>query len=52
MADRFARAGAWHADTIAWQERGADGTRYALLEGRRDEPDSAFTYAFFILAGF
>ena len=42
----------WHADTIAWQELGADGTRYALLEGRRDQAGEPFSYAFFIPAGF
>ncbi len=43
---------AWHPDAIDWQEIGADGTRYALQEGRRDRPGEAFTYAFFIPAGF
>ena len=43
---------AWTADTIDWQEIDADGTKYALLEGRRDVPGQAFTYAFFIPAGF
>jgi hypothetical protein len=47
------RAGlAWTPDNIPWQEIGADGTKYALLEGRRDRPGEAFTYAFFIPAGF
>ena len=46
------QAAAWTADTIVWQEIGADGTKYALLEGRRDVPGQAFTYAFFIPAGF
>lgn len=45
-------AGAWHPDTIPWQEIAADGTRYALLEGRRDVLGAPFTYAFFIPAGF
>ncbi len=47
------RAGqSWTPDTIAWAEISADGTKYALLEGRRDRPGEAFTYAFFIPAGF
>ncbi len=45
-------AAAWNPHTIQWQEIGADGTKYALLEGRRDVPGEAFTYAFFIPAGF
>jgi quercetin dioxygenase-like cupin family protein len=43
---------AWHPDAIPWQEIGADRTKYALLEGRRDKAGEAFTYAFFIPAGF
>jgi quercetin dioxygenase-like cupin family protein len=42
----------WYSDSIPWQEIGADGTKYALLEGRRDKAGEAFTYAFFIPAGF
>jgi len=52
LMDHTAQAHAWHPDTIAWQEIAPDGTRYALLEGRRDVPRVAFTYAFFIPAGF
>ena len=37
---------------IVWNEVGPDGTRYALLEGRRDRPGGAFSYAFFLPAGF
>lgn len=40
---------AWSADEIVWQDIAADGTKYALLEGERDEP---FTYAFAIPARF
>jgi hypothetical protein len=43
---------AWQAGEIPWQEIGADGTKYALLEGRRDVLGQAFSYAFFIPAGF
>lgn len=45
-------AQAWDAKSIQWQEIEADGTKYALLEGRRDVPGEAFTYAFFIPAGY
>ena len=41
----------WHPDSIAWQQTNPDGTRFALLEGVRDQPGTAFTYAFFIPAG-
>jgi quercetin dioxygenase-like cupin family protein len=41
----------WTPDTIQWQEVNADGTKYALLEGQRDIPGAAFTYAFFVPAG-
>ncbi len=39
-------------DAIAWDEVAPDGTRYAVLSGDRDTPGAAFTYAFFIPAGF
>jgi quercetin dioxygenase-like cupin family protein len=42
----------WHIDSIAWQEVAPDGTRYSLLEGVRDQAGVAFSYAFFIPAGF
>jgi len=43
---------AWDPKRIPWQEVDAEGTKYALLEGRRDVPGEAFTYAFFIPAGY
>jgi len=43
---------AWTPDAIPWREAAPDGTRYALLEGRRDVEGELFTYAFFIPAGF
>ncbi len=43
---------AWHPAKIDWQEIAPDGTRYSLLEGRRDIAGEAFTYAFFIPGGF
>ena len=43
---------AWTATNIKWQEEYPDGTKYSLLEGSRDIPGNAFTYAFFIPAGY
>jgi quercetin dioxygenase-like cupin family protein len=45
------QGGGWPIDSIPWQEQAADGSRFALLEGNRDAPDEAFSYAFFIPAG-
>jgi Domain of unknown function (DUF4437) len=42
----------WHIEAISWQEVAPDGTKYALLEGRRDTAGVPFSYAFFIPAGF
>ncbi len=42
----------WNPQTITWQETYPDGTRYSVLEGVRDVPGTAFTYAFFMPAGF
>lgn len=47
-----AQAQAWTVETIQWQEVNADGTRYSVLEGRRDVPGQAFTYAFYVPAGY
>jgi quercetin dioxygenase-like cupin family protein len=41
----------WSPDAIPWQSPNPDGTRFALLEGRRDTDAGAFSYAFFIPAG-
>jgi quercetin dioxygenase-like cupin family protein len=43
---------AWTAADIKWQDEYPDGTKYSLLEGSRDIPGKAFTYAFFIPAGY
>jgi quercetin dioxygenase-like cupin family protein len=45
-------AKAWDAKSIVWQQEDSDGTKYALLEGDRNAPGKAFTYAFFIPAGY
>lgn len=50
-APTLAGPAAWDPDHIAWQRTNPDGTRFALLEGRRDTPGAAFSYAFFIPAG-
>jgi len=51
-ADRGAakKPQAWDAKSIEWQQVDPDGTKSALLEGRRDVPGEAFTYAVFIPA--
>jgi quercetin dioxygenase-like cupin family protein len=41
----------WRPDSIPWERANPDGTRFALLEGRRDTAAGAFSYAFFIPAG-
>ena len=43
---------AWDAKTIVWQDLDHDGTKWAVLEGDKDATDKAFTYAFFIPAGY
>jgi uncharacterized RmlC-like cupin family protein len=43
---------AFTSDFIPWDDAAPDGTKYALLEGRRDIDGELFTYAFFIPAGF
>ncbi len=45
------REAGWTVESIPWQTSGANGTKYALLEGRRDEAGVPFSYAFFIPAG-
>ena len=45
-------AQAWDPTSITWQNTYADGTRWSVLEGNKDEPGKAFTYAFFIPAGY
>lgn len=42
----------WTLETLHWAEIAAAGTRYTLLEGRRDQAGVPFTYAFFLPAGF
>ena len=42
----------WDTANLEWQEIGADGTKYSLLEGKRDVAGTGFTYAFLIPTGF
>ncbi|MBY0505110.1 MAG: cupin domain-containing protein [Bryobacteraceae bacterium] len=41
----------WTPGSIAWQRVEADGSKYAVLEGSRDEPGKPFTYAFLLPDG-
>jgi quercetin dioxygenase-like cupin family protein len=45
-------ARAWDAKTIVWQREDSDGTKWAVLEGDKDDPGKLFTYAFFIPANY
>jgi quercetin dioxygenase-like cupin family protein len=42
----------WDPQNIVWQNSYPDGTKWSVLEGNKDEPGKAFTYAFFIPAGY
>lgn len=52
LENTFPEPDAWNLESIEWQHIASDGTRYTVLEGRRDVAGEAFTYAFFIPAGF
>jgi hypothetical protein len=43
---------AWDAKTIVWQDIDRDGTKWSVLEGDKNAVGKAFTYAFFIPAGY
>lgn len=43
---------AWDAKSIVWQDIDKDGTKWAVLEGDKNADGKAFTYAFFIPAGY
>jgi quercetin dioxygenase-like cupin family protein len=45
-------AQSWDAKSIVWQNVYPDGTKWSVLEGDKDAPGKAFTYAFFIPAGY
>ncbi|SPE45008.1 exported hypothetical protein [Candidatus Sulfotelmatobacter sp. SbA7] len=42
---------AWDATNITWQHVDPDGTKHSILEGDKDAPGKAFTYAVFVPAG-
>jgi quercetin dioxygenase-like cupin family protein len=42
----------WDASSIVWQNTYPDGTKWSVLEGDKDAPGKAFTYAFYIPAGY
>lgn len=42
----------WDPQNIVWQNSYPDGTKWSVLEGNKDEAGKAFTYAFFIPAGY
>ena len=50
--DSVPGSGAWSPNRIRWQVESADGTKWAVLEGRRDVPGQSFTYAFLIPPGY
>lgn len=41
----------WRAEEIHWQRVEKDGTKYAVLEGDRDQAGVPFTYAFYMPDG-
>lgn len=41
----------WKVDSIRWDTTFADGTKLAILEGPRDIPGQAFSYAFYMPDG-
>jgi quercetin dioxygenase-like cupin family protein len=50
-ADSTKQPVAWDPTTIVWQHTDTDGTRFSVLEGRRDAAGKVFTYAYFLPAG-
>ncbi|MGO9650451.1 MAG: cupin domain-containing protein [Terriglobales bacterium] len=42
---------AWDATNVTWQHVDPDGTKHSILEGDKDAPGKAFTYAVFVPAG-
>jgi len=41
----------WDPSNIIWQSTDPDGSKWAVLEGNKDAPGKAFTYAFLVPAG-
>jgi quercetin dioxygenase-like cupin family protein len=51
MAQSAPTVKAWDATNITWQSTDQDGTKHAVLEGNKNAPGKAFTYAAFVSAG-
>jgi quercetin dioxygenase-like cupin family protein len=51
MAQSTPTVKAWNASNITWQTTDPDGTKHAILEGDKNAPGKAFTYAVFVPAG-
>jgi hypothetical protein len=51
LPPQAAAAAAWSPASISWDRVNPDGTKFALLEGVRDQAGVRFSYAFFIPAG-
>jgi quercetin dioxygenase-like cupin family protein len=41
----------WDPSNIVWQVTDPDGSKWSVLEGDKDAPGKAFTYAFLVPAG-
>src|SRR6266853_4242592 len=52
VAQSTTTAKTWGPNSITWQNIYPDGTKWSVLEGDKDVPGKAFTYAFFIPAGY
>ncbi len=42
----------WDPSNIVWHNTYPDGTKWSVLEGEKDAPGKAFTYAFYVPAGY
>lgn len=42
----------WDPNNIVWQNSYPDGTKWSVLEGDKDAAGKAFTYAFYVPAGY
>lgn len=51
MAQSTPTVKSWNASNITWQITDPDGAKHAILEGDKNAPGKAFTYAAFVAAG-
>ena len=51
LSDPIQPPQAWTPSNIQWDTTFADGSKLAILEGRRDVPGEPFTYAFYLPDG-